>query len=189
MATFISKEEIMAGVRQIPPVNGATPPASNSPLGIFNAGGYSGGGGNTIDQLERILSQINGILTQVNSIRNNPTTRAIIGGANATAQTGAPATFIESAPRPIATATPQATQTAQPTPAKEKRLEINEEGIKEFIAAVMGELDKMPDEVKNLKISSAVMGYNMIGEQRAALENNAIGKFREWLPKLVKQVD
>ena len=140
MATFISKEEIIAGVREIPAANGAALPATNSPLGIFNGGGGQVGTANPIDQLERILGQVNGILTQVNSIRNNPTTRAIIGNTQASAQAGAPAIFIESAPRPVTTITPITAATVTPAPAtdpKPRELAINEEGVKDFIAAEM----------------------------------------------------
>jgi hypothetical protein len=188
-ATFISKEEIIAGVREIPAAGGAVAPATNSPLGIFGQGGSGNIGTNPIDQVERILSQINGILTQVNSIRNNPTTRALIGSAQASAQTGTPSQFVESAARPISSV-PMAAQTVTaapaPLPARAPQISVNEEGVKEFLAAIMAELDKMPDDLKGMKISTAIVGFNLVKEQREQLERNATARIAEWLPKIVK---
>lgn len=185
MAIFVSKEEILTGVREIPAATGAAPPMpGSSPLSLLGNSGSPLGGGNGLDQLERILTQINGIVTQVNSIRNNPTTKALIGGASATAQAGAPAQFIESAKPAIQTAPAQVQ--IQQAEVKPMKTELNEEGVRAFLDAVINELDAMPEDIKGLKIGDAILGYKMFSQKKEQFQNNAIVKFKEWLPKIIR---
>lgn len=187
MATFISKEELLAGTtREIPAAIGATP--QNSPS--FFTPSSSGTGG--LDQMERILSHINGIVTQVNNIRQNPTTQALLksrqGVAQAAPQFAAPGTkqpVLPGVPAPEDGTAPAQAQTTAPQPAG-KQPEINEDGVREFIDAVMEELDKSPEDIKGLTIKTALMGYKMVPGQKEKFQENAILKFREWLPKLIK---
>lgn len=183
VATFISKEELLAGTtREIPAAIGATP--QNSPSFFAPSGGTGG-----LDQIERILSHLNGIVTQVNNIRQNPTTQALLksrGGQTPPqfAEPGTKQPNLPGVPAPEDGTAPRQAQTTAPQPAQ--KAEINEDGVREFIDAVMEELDKSPEEIKGLTINSALLGYKMMPGQKQKFQENAILKFKEWMPRLIK---
>jgi hypothetical protein len=158
MATFISKEELLGGARNVPIVEGmANQPAAPS---IFS------GSGSGLDQIERMLMQINSVMENVNKIRNNALIRGDLPGAPAQ---------IAAAPAPQAPSSGAVTYTP-------KKPELNEEGAKQLLAELINLIESAPDSVKNGTLSGFALDYknpikkDFIEQQYLSILKNNLGR-------------
>lgn len=185
MALFLNKEDILG-----------TPPVQIGGVSQATSPGMNLGSGDILDKGTRLLEQINGILTQANNLRNNPMvqgfkpTPGVPGPHGGTLQANSPdvvAKFGVDAPPPPLPAT---IQPIAKTPGtidilKPAAPALNEDAVKSLIAEVIGELEKN-ENVKGVTMAQAVAAYKLMPGQKEQLEQAAIKKIGEWLPRLIK---
>lgn len=168
MATFLSKEEILSGMKEVP-VLGAPP--------VENSFGGSNLGGNTLDKVERILTQVNGILNQASVLRNN----SLIKNAGQKTET------------PVLQETPPMGNnpmayppiTATPPPQVPKKIELNEEEAKKMLSSLMQKLASANKETKNMTLGRVFEIYNN-PVTRGIVENMVNEELKTSLPSLIK---
>ena len=168
-ATFITKEEITGAVAGAREIGGIAQQ--------FQAGGM--GDADFLSKLERLLTQVNGIMSQANSLRGNPITRQIapalaspspdLGQPFAGAPSGAPQ-FNAPAPQPA---------TNQPV------ISLNEQNAKLFFEEIINELGQLDEAAQKKTIADTISLFKtpIIGDQ---LKGKGVNKLKEWLPRLVR---
>ena len=191
---FIDKKELLATPVEVPGLQ--------MPLSGAGQGDMMGG-------LERVLTQVNGILSngvrlteQIQAIRSNSAkiNAAIPGDINPNPQiTSIEAAPLQTQPRPqpapieVPSAPPlpqqPAPQAAPYAPQPGDLLicpALNEPEAKLCTAELMRMIATAEEGKKNLTLNQISMAYSMIPGQKEEIERLVISQLKAWLPRLVK---
>jgi len=182
MATFISKEEILAGVKDVPVLMGQAPGTSVPGTSFLGPGPL--GGGNTLDKVERLLSQIDSILGRVQAIRSNPIVKAALPRPEMplTLPIPSPTGPATSGPQPQTGPAIQPQAHTLPSPAAPA---LNVEGAKLAIAELFKKLEESGEGTKAMTLQEILNRYKS-PLTKGIVEGMLLQELENNLPRLIK---
>ena len=141
-----------------------------------------------MDKVERILGQVNNIMTQANNLRNNPLIKqaapAGITAQQTTAGLPSASTTQGAEPPNYAVASAQAEAAAQ------KPLKLNENAARGLLADLISEVETAQEPMKtiilNMSVQEFISAYRLQAGRKKQLEDKTITLLSKWLPELVK---
>ena len=165
MPVFLSKEDILGNVQPALGAPGAPtaqpPPSAPGGLGEMFSG-------SSLDQIERLLGHVVRITDNVIQLKEK--------GRQLTTPPPAPA-----AP-PVMRETPAPPPPAMPT---QKPLEINEDGVREWLAELIGKFKSADESLKNKTLAELLSDYdNPLG--KPFIESQILKEFKANLPRMIK---